>query len=65
MTTLGQNSADDTAMMKIIQRCTHCGEETGRGNKFCKNCGLKSARVEMCTENKKVNPNYKCASCGI
>lgn len=57
-----ENSADSAAMLKVIQHCTHCGEETNKGNKFCKNCTTAAARKEMCDENKIIVPSYFCGS---
>jgi len=65
MQQVNEASADPYKVMKIIQRCSHCGEETGKGNKFCKNCTLVANRREMCEENKKIMPNYQCKMCGI
>ena len=46
-----------------IRICAHCREFVGRGPsgaKFCNDCRLKDQRVEHCTENRKISPNYIC-----
>ena len=60
-----ENSADNARMIKIIQKCSHCGEEAGRGNKFCNDCTYAKNRQEMCLENKQINPNWQCKMCGV
>jgi len=62
---LGENSADDSAMQKIIQKCTHCGDDTNKGNKFCKNCTRAEERRDMCRENKEINSEWKCKTCKV
>lgn len=58
-------SADNAAKLKTLQKCTHCGESTNTGNKYCLDCTIASKRREMCEENKKIVPNYKCRICQI
>lgn len=62
---VNESSADPAKMLKTIQICTHCGEETTKGSLFCPNCRTDKQRQEMCAENKGINPNYKCRKCGI
>jgi len=44
----------DQESMKLITRCIHCGEECGRGTKYCANCGTADKRREMCRINKEI-----------
>jgi len=60
-----ENSADSAAMLKTIQKCSHCGDETNKGNKYCRNCIASSSRREMCEENKALIKSYVCTDCGI
>ena len=56
-------SADNAAKLKTLQKCTHCGDDTNVGNKFCNECTYIKGRKEMCAENKKLNLKYTCAMC--
>lgn len=58
-----ENSADPAAMLKVIQLCSHCGDVTNKGNKYCTECVTVGKRREMCEENKKLNPKHKCKTC--
>lgn len=60
---VNESSADSAAMLRIIFKCTHCGEDTNKGNKFCNHCTYAKGRKEMCEENKKIMPNWKCKLC--
>ena len=62
---INEGSADPAAMLKIIQRCSHCEEEVNKGNKYCKDCTLVANRNAMCAANKELIPNWKCQTCGI
>lgn len=62
---LGENSADDSAFLKVIQKCMHCGEDTNKGNKYCTNCTKADDRRSMCKENQIINPNWHCRTCKI
>lgn len=60
-----ENSADNAKKLKVIQRCSHCGDETKVGNKFCNYCTYIKVRKEMCEENKSLNSKYTCVMCEI
>lgn len=60
-----ENSADNAKKLKTLQKCSHCGEDTKVGNKFCNDCTYAKGRQEMCAENKKILPNYKCKMCNV
>ena len=60
-----ENSADGAKMLKTLQKCIHCGEETGKGNKYCNSCTYAKERLEMCQENKRIMPSYTCKTCEI
>jgi len=48
------NPADDTASMKKIVVCLHCGEPASNKNKYCKDCGKAAYRHEIDAENEKI-----------
>lgn len=54
MSYINTNPADDTASLKILQKCTHCGEETTKGSKYCKLCIKAAHRHELDAENEKI-----------
>ena len=58
-------SADNAAKLKTLQKCTHCGDDTNVGNKFCNFCTYSKGRKEMCEENKRIMPKYTCKMCEI
>lgn len=60
-----ESSADNAAMLPIIQKCTHCGEGCNKGNKYCNECTYIAKRREMCAFNKTLMPNYICTSCQV
>ncbi len=62
---VNENSADPAKMLPTIQKCTHCGGDTTKGALYCPDCRTVGERKEMCAENKKLMPNYKCKMCQI
>lgn len=62
---VNEASADPYAMIKIIQKCTHCGDETTKDAQYCPSCRTASGRLEMCNENKEKIKSYVCVKCGI
>lgn len=63
---VNEASADNAAMLSKIYRCTHCGEEIGKLMRmYCNDCTYAKIRKEMCEENRKLNSNYRCISCGV
>jgi len=40
--------------IKVIQFCSHCGDETAKNAKFCPLCSRKSSREQQHEENKKI-----------
>ena len=62
---INEASADSAAMLKVINKCTHCGGETNKGNKYCNDCTYEKNRQEMCKENKKLMEKWSCKICGV
>jgi len=56
-------TSDDVVKTEFV--CSHCGENCNYGNKFCKECLRATTRHEMCAENKKLMPDWKCKMCGV
>lgn len=48
------NAADDSANLPKLFRCTHCGEETTKGSKYCKFCTKANERREIDEENEAI-----------
>ena len=62
---VNEASADSARMLKTIQRCTHCGEETTKHSLYCLYCRNSKDRQEMCQENKLINLKWSCKLCKI
>ena len=55
--------------MAMICKCSHCGEEYGAAGgvncaRFCKHCKTAPLRKAMDEENKEIDNNFTCRSCG-
>jgi rRNA maturation endonuclease Nob1 len=49
-----QTDDEGLKIVKTIQRCTHCGEETTKGRKFCKFCDSATKRAEVNKQNEAI-----------
>jgi ribosomal protein L32 len=45
--------------LKTIQRCSYCGEETNKGNKYCKQCSTQKGREELDKLNEEIKVENK------